>query len=247
MKKGDDLFYNFPAALMYGFWESEEQKTCCLDNVLNYCAYDVWCRKGRRGQVDVNDFQKLICKELHLSKFDYESKNSFYGATTELRSKFDPYDYNGLYWSISAKMFFDFYENEKTAEERAGLLAYLATKSILGPRGYAKTNKFFLTSRMACNLKNQKDLPAEIAKYRKRYHFDKLKIMLYTAFNVAIYSDKTLRGFYVSLRKDSNGKPDILWLSQQVETIRNERAEADPLKMALLEARSKIQHLKNNT
>ena len=247
MKKDGKTYYKFPAALMYGFWESEAQKTRCLNNVLNYCAYDVWCHNGRGGQADASEFYGLICKELGLSKFAYDSKNSFYSATKELRSEYDPDIYNGLYWCISATMFFEFYENEKTAEERAGLLAYLATRSIIGQRGYAKTNKYFLTSRMACNMKNEMELPEGISKYRLRYHFDKLKTMLYAAFNVAIYSDKTMRGFYVSLKKDADGKPDILWLAQQVERIRDERLNAaDPLKVALLEAKSKIRHLKNN-
>lgn len=241
MKKDGVTYYTFPAALMYGFWESEEQKNICLNNVLYYCAYDVWCTKGRRGQVDVCDFHKLICEELHLSKFTYDNKNSFYRATEKLRSKYDPDTYKGLFWCISNPMFFDFYENVKTAEERAGLLAYLATRSIIGQRAFAKTNKYFLTSRMACNLKNQNELPEEIEKYRIRYHFDKLKSTLYTSYNVAIYSDRTMRGFFVSLKKDANGNPDLLWLAQQVTNHRREKDNADPLKVALQNVRNELQ------
>ncbi len=247
MKKNGEIYYNFPAALMYGFWESEEQKVKCLNDVMDYYAYDVWCKKGRGGNVREEDFNKFICKELGLSLFRNNiSKAGFYRQTIKIRETYDPYTYRGLYFSISCNLFFDFCENPKTAEERAGLLAYLATKSILGVRGYAKTNKYFLTSRMACNLKNQNELPKEVAKYRIRYHFDKLKSMLYTTFNVAIYSDKTMRGFYISLKKGEDGKPDILWLAQQIQNNRTEAATADPLKIALKEARSKIQHLMNN-
>ena len=92
---------------------------------------------------------------------------------------------------------------ETTIEERTGLLAYLAVKSILGTRGFAKTNRFFLTSRMDCNLKCENTLPDEILKYRKRYHFDKLKSLLYSRYNVGIYSEKTIRGFYVSLQNST--------------------------------------------
>ena len=262
MKKDGVTYYSFPAALMFGFWESEEQKIYCLNNVLYYCAYSVWCEKGIRGQAKEDDFHNLICKELGLSKFAYDTKYRFYRATQELRDKYDNDTFGVLFWCISKPMFLDFRLNAKTAEERAGLLGYLATRSIIGQRPFAKTNKFFLTSRMACNLKNQNELPEEIEKYRLRYHFDKLKTMLFTSFNVAVYSDKTMRGFYVSLKKDADGKPDILWLAQQVNSHRQEKDTTDPLKVALQNVRKELQksndtytspneqreeHLKNST
>ena len=265
MKRNGEKYYNFPAALMYGFWQSEEQKVKCLNDVINYCAYDAWCKKGRGGRVNEEDFNQFICKELDLTLFNNNvSKSGFYRMTAELREKYDPDTYKGLFFRISSSMCFDFYKNTKTAEERAGLLAYLATKSIIGQRPYAKTNKFFLTSRMACNSKTQNELPDEIEKYRLRYHFDKLKSALYVVYKVAIYSDKTMRGFYVSLKKDTDGNPDILWLAQQVEGIRKDRdeAKADPLKVALQNVRNELrkhndtytapneqreEHLKNST
>ena len=243
MKKNGEIYYNFPAELMRGFWKSETEKVRCLNDILNYCVYDVWCKKGRCEIVNEN-FNQFICKELGLSVFcDNISKASFYRRTEQLREMYDHNSFCGLFFSISRTMYFDFYEMETTIEERTGLLAYLAVKSILGTRGFAKTNRFFLTSRMDCNLKCENTLPDEILKYRKRYHFDKLKSLLYSRYNVGIYSEKTIRGFYVSLQKDENGKPDILWLAQQVSELKKERKEnSDPLKIALLEARRKIQH-----
>lgn len=247
MKKDGITYYSFPAVLMKNFWTSEEQKTRCLDNVLDYCAYDVWCKRGRGGRVDNSEFHKFIESELGLTiPYDYyDNKDRFYRATQELRDKYDNDTFGVLFWCISKPMLLDFRLNAKTAEERAGLLAYLATRSIIGQRPFAKTNKFFLTSRMACNLKNQSELPEEIEKYRLRYHFDKLKTMLFTSFNVAIYSDKTMRGFYVSLKKDADGKPDILWLAQQVNIHRQEKDSNDPLKDALQKVKSELQKTKD--
>ena len=245
MKKDGETYYQFPACLMFGFWQSEEAKIRCLNNVLYYSAYSVWCSKGRGGRIDEENFHNFICEELSLSRFAYDTKAKFYRATEELRSKYDPDNYSGLFWCISNSMFFDFYDNRKTAEERAGLLAYLATRSIIGQRPFAKTNKYFLTSRMACNLKNQNELPEEIEKYRVRYHFDKLKTMLFAAYKVAIYSDRTMRGFYVSLKKDADGNPDILWLAQQVNSHRQEKNTTDPLKVALQNVRNELQRANN--
>ena len=243
MRKNGEIYYNFPAELMRGFWKSETEKLSCLNEILNFCAYETWVKKGR-CEIANENFNQFICKELGLKMFcNHASKATFYRKTEKLREMYDHNSFSGLFFSISNELFFKYYDEETTTEERTGLLAYLAVKSILGIRGFAKTNRFFLTSRMACNLKCENTLPDEILKYRKRYHFDKLKSLLYSRYNVGIYSDKTIRGFYVSLRKDENGKPDILWLAQQVSELKKERKEkSDPLKIALLEARRKIQH-----
>ena len=78
MKKDGEIYYNFPAELMYGFWESEEKKVLCLNNAIDYCAYEVWCKKGRGGNVKEEDFNNFICEELGLSVFNSNvSKNVF--------------------------------------------------------------------------------------------------------------------------------------------------------------------------
>ena len=69
MKKNGEIYYSFPAALMYGFWQSEEQKVKCIIDIIDYCAYDIWCNKGRGGRVNEEDFNQFICKELGLTKF----------------------------------------------------------------------------------------------------------------------------------------------------------------------------------
>ena len=63
MKRNGEKYYNFPAALMYGFWQSEEQKVVCLNDVINYCAYDAWCKKGRGGRVNEEEFNQFVCDE----------------------------------------------------------------------------------------------------------------------------------------------------------------------------------------
>ncbi len=246
MKKNGEIYYNFPAPLMNGFWQSDKHAKRCLNDILYYYACRTWYYRDT-GRVSEEDFYDFILEKLGLSKFAFDTKAALYRGTRELREKYlGINEYNGVYFSLSKDVFFEYYENEKTAEERAGLLAYLAAKSIIGVRPYALTNRFFLTSRMACNSRLENDLPEEIGKYRIRYHFDRLKSLLFVAFNVAIYTDRNIRGFYVSLKKDNEGKPDVLWLAQQVETKRNERKSPDPLKVAILSAKSGLQHHDNN-
>ncbi len=246
MKKNGEIYYNFPAALMYGFWQSEKTAKQCLNNILYYYACRVWQYRDA-NKVKEDDFYDFILEKLGLTRFAFDNKAALYRATKEIRETYLGFEeYDGIYFSVSIDMFFDFYKHEKTEEERAGLLAYLATKSIIGVRKYALTNRFFLTSRMACNSKLVNELPEEVEKYRKRYHFDKLKSLLYVAVNVAIYTDRNIRGFYVSLKKDEEGEPDISWLAQQVKAKRLKNKEPDPLKMAIQNAKIGLQHHDSN-
>ena len=246
----DDIYYTFPADLMIGYWKSEEEKQRCLCRVLSYCAFKAW-KNRERGTPD-GEFYDLVCKELGLVRFIYKNKSQFYENTNGVRELY--YNYEGLYWSVSRSLFFKHYNSEETDVERIGFLAYLAAKSILGNRGFAKTNRNFITSRMACNLRNVSDeeLPEQILMYRKRYHFDKLcKEILPSKYKVAVYSDNRMRGVYLSLRKNADGEPDLLWLAEQVANLRIDKKKGnDPYRIMLLEARRKVEQMTttpNNT
>ena len=145
MKINGEIYYNFPAELMRGFWKSETEKLICLNEILNYCAYDIWCKKGRREIVNEH-FNEFICKELNVEPFyDNISKASFYRMTQELREKYDHNFFSGLlFFSISQTIFIDFYNNEKTAEECIELLAYLAVKAFLAYEDLQKQIDSFL-------------------------------------------------------------------------------------------------------
>jgi hypothetical protein len=70
--------------------------------------------------------------------------------------------------------------------------------------------------------------------------------MLFAAYKVASYSDRTMRGFYVSLKKDADGNPDILWLAQQVNSNRQGKDTTNPLKVALQNVRNELQKANSN-
>lgn len=243
MKKRGEIYYNFPAPLMRGFAESTSKAHQCLCDVLYYNAYKVW--HGRDGSIPDSDFYAYICNELGLSMYAHETKAQLLRDTKEMREKFQ--GYNGVYFSISKKMYFDFYENIETTseEDREGLLAYLAVKSIIGTRSHALTNRFFLASRMNGNTGMVNDLPDSIQKYTLRYWFGKLKTLLFVRYKVAIVTDKNIRGLYVSLKKDENGSPDIVWLMKKVHEVRESRKQSDPLKEAQERAREQLLQFKD--
>lgn len=116
-------------------------------------------------------------------------------------------DYKGKpYMSIEANKYWEYRENigNKQEKQRVLLLAYLAIKSLIGTRDYAKINNNYLLSRM-CGY--GKPIPPEkyhpiVQKYSSDYHVRKLKELLKKYYQVQTYSHA--RGFYASLTKHSS-------------------------------------------
>lgn len=102
---------------------------------------------------------------------------------------------------INIKMLNDFLLLKKTDFEIASFLGFCAVKSILQTKQYCKLTNEFLLSRMAGKAKAGVVFYFEdkLRKYEKRYHMDKLKEELQTAWGIKIYGYKT-RGFYVSIK-----------------------------------------------
>lgn len=213
MKRGNEIFYNFPLPLMRGFWESNGKAQQCLGDALYFYARWVWER--RSAKVSEEDFYDFICKELGLDNFRFSSKAGLYNRTKDYWWDYTSEKYDGAYFSISSDLFFEFYGKERSQEDRIGLLAYIAVKSIIGRNTFAQTNRFFIASRMACNTKFVKELPQEIEQCITRRKFEKLKDMLFEVYHVGIFTDRRMRGCYVSLKKDENGKPDLEWLGKE--------------------------------
>jgi hypothetical protein len=122
--------------------------------------------------------------------------------------------------AINKDILFDYYKNHKTEYEIICLCAFLAIKSIIGPKPYAKvTNKYLLT-RMA-GYASIKDAPAElpdtILKYSTRKRLNTLKFDLMEAWGVKIYARHT-RGWYVSIKTDINSL--VLEAEKQRKTYR---------------------------
>lgn len=217
MKKGDDIYYNFPLPLMHGFWESNAKAQKCLDDALYFYARWVWEMTG--SNFSEKYFCEFIEKELGITNFRYSSKAGLYHRTKDYWWNYTSDKYDGAYFSISSGLFFKFYGKKTTQEDRIGLLAYLAVKSIIGNKLFAQTNRFFIASRMACNTKFVKELPQEIKQCTTRRKFEKLKDTLFEVYHVGIFTDRRMRGCYVSLKKDKNDKPDLAWLGK--EAVKN--------------------------
>jgi hypothetical protein len=103
---------------------------------------------------------------------------------------------------IGKHTLFHYRDNHKTETELAQLLAYIAIRSIIGEKGFTKTNKPHIICRMF-GYKSIKDIESITVsdifkKYSNRYHIDKTLKALELDWHVCVYSNKT-RGLFISL------------------------------------------------
>lgn len=121
---------------------------------------------------------------------------------------------------IGKHLLFDYRDNDKTEFEVAQLLAYIAIRSIIGEKEYAKTNKTHIVCRMfgysSVKTIDEETLNSDLfKKYSHRYHIDRVLKHLELDWNLCAYSNKT-RGIFVSISKKTP-------LSKLVEIAENKK------------------------
>jgi hypothetical protein len=131
---------------------------------------------------------------------------------------------------IGKHTLFHFRDNDKTENEIAQLLAYIAIRSIIGKKAYTKTNKPHIIARMFGYSSVKVLLDAEsnelVKKYCTRHHYQKILLSLAIDWNVCIYSNRT-RGIYVSIANSCS----LEKLIEIAEQKKRSKREADYLKM----------------
>jgi hypothetical protein len=158
-----------------------------VKNAMDYCLYD-YCNQNHGNQ------SVLITEaEAHFGMTYGNKKNCFNNG----KILFDSIPYGSPKTSISTKMIFDFYKNEKTESEISTFLAFAAIKSILQKQAYTKITNEYLISRMSGNSKTSDPIPESMFKYNNRYQLDKIKKELELNWGLKLYAFHT-RGFYVS-------------------------------------------------
>lgn len=98
---------------------------------------------------------------------------------------------------LEVKMFWNYYQKEKTNEEKATLLAFLAIKSIVGFMGWRKLGKQeIIFHRMAGFTDCKSEIPDTIKPFCTRYKFDSIKKELQAHWGISFYSNH-IRGLYI--------------------------------------------------
>jgi len=160
----------------------------CTNNAMFYCLYYQYLREVEyESDNPLNEAADYI-------GINFGNINK---ARNTGKSLYESIPKNAPLTSITRKMIFDFYNNEKTQFEVVCFLAFAALKSIIQDQGYKKMTNEYLLSRMSGNSKSKADIDPTLKPFTSRYQLDKIKQELQLNWGLKYYSMKT-RGFYVS-------------------------------------------------
>jgi hypothetical protein len=221
----DERYLNFPVIMLQDAFKDIRETMC---NAMDYAGY-VHTLKLEYGdkKKKMKDAGKYFC-----IKYGYNS----YDNGEAIYNSLPP---NLPMTGINKDVCFDFYENPKTPDEIAVLLAFLAIKSVIGKKPYVKMTNDFLIARMG-GYKSIKDmpepLPEPLAQYSTRRKMAKIKLELQTNWNVNYYSYYT-RGFYVSLDNKFSLNDLALQAEKRRKTIKEKQLKQkkqDARKKALI-------------
>lgn len=187
-----EKYFNFPIQLLQNFLVDSQE---CLSNIYAYAHYTHTLTYDHKNEIP----ESLI-----------ESTDKFFGTTTpnplEIytcgEELFDRFHENSPHVGINLSIFRDFQDVNKSDFEKACLLAFLAIKSIIGPKPYCIANDKFLLSRMDGRIKAA-ECPSELSKplntYSTRYQLTKIKNELRLSWGLLYYARRT-RGYYASFK-----------------------------------------------
>lgn len=194
-------YFNFPVCLLKDFLTNTKD---CLNSIYDYSLY------AYSRTMDVDDeynFEGFDDEIVEFARMDIACQ--FYGFDMYesqidmqlMRGKreYGDAEFHAPKTGMSLDMFWDFYHNEKTEFEKVCLLAFLAMKSILGPKAHCKTDNRFLLSRMngSAHSHDFEKLSGALKKYTTEYQIKKIKNELKSSWSLKTYSRYT-RGFYIS-------------------------------------------------
>lgn len=134
----DDRFLNFPIALLRGFQENHMK---CLTNILDYSVFKMVYSEECVFE-DLDEFEKKYRVKIprqnvpRLEKNGGTLFNSFYGT-------------RHVWVGIHVKTWLDFYKDDRKIDDLMVLLAFLAFKSIIQSKPWAKVTNEYLLARMS--------------------------------------------------------------------------------------------------
>lgn len=216
-------YLNFPVQLLQDAFKDIRQT---MNNILDYAGYK------HTLQLHGNSSKKMEDAGKYFGVSSWGDTMRSYRNGETLHDTF----VNSPMAGINKEKLWDFYNNSKTPDEIAVLLAFLAIKSIIGVKPYCRVTNGYLLARMggyAGTNDLPHPLPEPLAQYNTRRKLDKIKKELQLNWNVNIYGTHT-RGFYVSI----DNRFDMNKLAFEAEKRRKSTKEKQ-LKQRKDEARRK--------
>lgn len=216
----NERFFNFPIAMMQNVRDNEQRQDF-LQNLLYYAL-----AKHSEKIEDLNEYFETDDQRFKRSA-QYYSVNV--GAEVAKKRKAGEnliceYKSEKVFSGINTKVFWQYYSNDKSDFEWNCLFAYLALKSIMGNKEYAKTNNIHLIARMS-GFDSKESLDSDCL-FFKRYQLDKIKNSLQHYWHVNYYATHT-RGFYFSFDKKFSLKELVFVAEKQKKKNKDDKLKKD--------------------
>lgn len=226
MSDDKERYFNFPIQLLKGFLVDDSK---CLANILHYAIY------AHSLKLELGTEKARI-----VSSMDFLCVSG--GEEFVLKNGKKQYEENlqsSPMVGINSSIFWDFKQNHKTEFEKVCLLAFLALKSIIQSKAYAKIDNKFLLSRMdgkACSCEID-ELSDELFKYSSRRLLEKVKMELQFNWYLIYYSRYT-RGFYISFKLSLE---DLIFEAEKRRASTKEKEKKKLLDVALKNALRRLE------
>lgn len=190
--------------MLQGVINGEKCKRDFLNEVLYYTIYAYSEDLKDKNEYEETDIQRFIKASKSLgTTLGNPEKSLEIGE-----SLFYDYTANKCLVNLNKDIFWQYYKEDKTDLDWRFLAAFLAIKSIIGRKPYAKTNNAFLLSRMAGFSVTNENHGIKIT----RYQLDKIKTELQLKWHI-VYHGRNTRGFFVGI--DSNISIEDLILNSE--------------------------------
>jgi len=190
-KTSDETYFNFPITFLRDAFNNIRQ---VMQEVMDYAGY------VHTLKLESKTSENKMKAAGEFFGITYGNAKNSYNAGEDL---FNSVPLKTPMVGINKTMLFDFYDNHKTPDEIAILLAFLAIKSILGNKPYIRMTNEFLLARMAGYVSTSEvpnPLPQPLGTYSTRRKLHNIKLELRINWNVNYYSWRT-HGFYISIEK----------------------------------------------
>lgn len=226
----DERYLNFPIALM------KNVKTNSERNEFLSCVLYYHLAKHCLKIEDCNMFDETEDQRFKRSAgfYNITMNGDVKNRRVEGEKLLKKYEKENVYSGINTKVFWDFYNQDKTEFEWNCLFAYLGLKSIIGNKDFAKSNNNHLLARMSGFSKAD-----EVTEYNfsfSRYQFDKIKTELQYNWYLNYYATYT-RGFYFSFDNKCNLEKLVFEAEKRKKKNKEEKLKNDKNEARLLALR----------
>ena len=234
------IYYNVPCTLFRNYLKDDNSRIRCLFDVINYAVYVEYMRLQDEIPEEAKRFD-AACRNmgsgsLNMNEVLYDGERMLKSGKKE------------AIFSLDSEKYWEQVNEDKTPEERAMFLAWLALKSIQGNKPFAKTCNAMWLSRMDASTMIKKKgfgrkttYSEPVERYNSKYKCSRLRALLYKYYHVCSDADG-VRGFYFSTTLDFERFETSIKTAPKTDPLSEYKAAKAAAKASLKEFAKDLAH-----